>query len=413
MKNYLLIIGLVLFYACGQPLEKKRLLTWTHFSIDESLPGEGWGTGGPTLADYDGDGDLDLALSRRSVQGAYWYEYRDDSTWIRHLIGNHPGLDNTLGTTALDIDQDGWIDIVFSKVWFKNPGILGDNPETPWIPMDYEGSGHDIITVDVDGNGIADILAYNGKKLSWFDVSNQLEEFIISDGYDDHGGLAPRGSGDIDGDGDMDALIPGYWFANPGDGKTGWERHEWPFTPVPKASYGRSTRSWIEDLDKDGDMDIIYGHCDTGNGHVYWVENKGSGRDWMSHMLPDPPTREGDVPGTGSFHSLGLADFDLDGDMDIFAGEQEDPDVYMEENGLLPMKPRGLKERGVIWINNGANFPEFTPMVIHVDNPGWHDANLGDVDGDGDIDIATKVWNADGPNYHADYWRNDIINQKK
>ena len=32
----------------------------------------------------------------------------------------------------------------------------------------------------------------------------------------------------------------------------------------------------------------------------------------------------------------------------------------------------------------------------------------GDVDGDGDIDIMSKVWNADGPNYHLDYWENEL-----
>jgi hypothetical protein len=385
------------------------LTSWTHFTIDASLPGERYGTGGPALADYDADGDLDLALSRRSVQAAYWYEYQNDSTWIRHFIGNHIGLDNTLGTTALDIDQDGWTDIVFGHVWFKNPGNLQGNPDNSWEPKDYPGRGHDIITVDVDGNGVDDFMIYDGIRLSWFNVNSNMEEIIISKGYNDHGGLAPRGAADIDGDGDVDAIIPGFWFANPGKGVGEWERSEWPFTQILNASYGRSARSWIEDLDKDGDMDIIYSHCDTGHGHVYWIQNEGEGKKWLSHQLPDPPTKEGDVQGTGSFHSLGVADFDQDGDLDIFAGEQEDPDNYMEADGLLAMKPEGLKERGVIWENNGASSPQFTPVVIHIDNPGWHDASLGDIDGDGDIDIVTKVWNADGPNYHADYWRNDIV----
>jgi len=72
------------------------------------------------------------------------------------------------------------------------------------------------------------------------------------------------------------------------------------------------------------------------------------------------------------------------------------------------MKPRGLRERGVIWFNTGDTPPIFEPVVIHSGRPGWHDVALGDVDGDGDVDLVSKVWNADGPNYHVDYWRNDI-----
>ena len=125
MKNCIVLLILSVFFSCKHSTEKGSLFSWTHFTIDGSLPGEMWGTGGPTLTDYDGDGDLDLALSRRSVQAAFWYEYQNDSTWVRHLIGNHIGLDNTLGTTALDIDQDGWTDIVFGHVWFRNPGTLG------------------------------------------------------------------------------------------------------------------------------------------------------------------------------------------------------------------------------------------------------------------------------------------------
>ncbi|MBN2130925.1 MAG: hypothetical protein JW741_15595, partial [Sedimentisphaerales bacterium] len=93
--------------------------------------------------------------------------------------------------------------------------------------------------------------------------------------------------------------------------------------------------------------------------------------------------------------------------LDIFAGEQEDPDTYMTTGGKLAMKPVGLKERGVFWLSSGGRRPTFAPIVIQTDNPGWHDATLGDVDGDGDIDIVTKIWNKDGPTYHADFWRND------
>ena len=85
----------------------------------------------------------------------------------------------------------------------------------------------------------------------------------------------------------------------------------------------------------------------------------------------------------------------------------------MTADGKIAMKPDNLKERGVIWKNDGRSTPQFTPMVIQIDNPGWHDTALGDVDGDGDIDMVTKVWNKDGETYHADYWRNETIHGKQ
>ncbi len=380
--------------------------SWTHFSIDPVLPGSSWGTGGPALADYDRDGDLDVAISRRNTKMAYWYERKNDSIWIQHVMGSGENLANTLGTTAIDINHDGWMDVLYNGIWFMNPGSLGADSDTPWKPYLIKAGGHDAATVDMDGNGEKDALVYDGNKLAWYNTSNTLRENIISSGHDDHGGMAPHGFGDIDGDGDIDAIIPGFWFANPGDGTGTWARHSWPFIPVPKASYGRSTRTWVTDIDRDGDMDLVYSHCDTGGGHIYIVLNEDKGLKWQSLQLPDPETKPGDVEGTGSFHSLGVADFNQDDRLDIFAGEQEDPDTYMEANGLVAMKPRGLKERGVIWYQK-QNF-QFEQCIIHVDNPGWHDAQLGDVDGDGDIDIVTKVWNADGPVYHLDYWRNEL-----
>ncbi len=382
-------------------------MKWTHFAIADPLPASAWGTGGSPLADYDGDGDLDVVISRRETKTAYWFERKDDATWVRHVMGTAEGLVKTLGAAALDINNDGLQDVVLTGVWFENPGGLAANPDKPWRAHAFAGGGHDIVAADVNGDGRLDIVTYRGEDASWFNPADSLKRTWVGEGEENHGGIAPNGVADLDGDGDLDIVIPAYWFENPGAGIGTWPRHEWPHKAVPKASYGTSMRSWIADLNGDGHNDIIYSDCDTGWSHVYWVRNLGKGADWKRYQLPDPPTAPGDVPDTGSFHSLGLADFDSDGDLDIFAGEQEDPDTYMESGGKLAMKPKGHKERGVIWLNSGGAHPTFTPVVIHTDNPGWHDATLGDVDGDGDIDIVTKVWNKDGVAYHADYWRND------
>ncbi|MDD4189810.1 MAG: VCBS repeat-containing protein [Mangrovibacterium sp.] len=400
----------VLYLGTGYSQKSVRP-EWTHFYIDQILPGSSWGTGGPAPGDYDHDGDLDVVISRRNSRQAYWYERVNDSIWIPHVMGQSENLAQTLGTTALDIDHDGWLDAMFQGVWFRNPGTLDKHPDAPWKASHIKAGGHDAVATDPDGNGSEDLVIYDGRKLAWYNTSHySIPEIIIDFGYDDHGGIAPHGFGDLDNDGDADVVIPQYWFENPGNGIGRWIRHEWPYGHVPDASYGRSIRSWIADINKDGKNDIVYSDCDTGGSHVYWVENKNNGANWEVRQLPDPPAKEGDVPGTGSFHSLGVADFDLDGNLDIFAGEQEDPDTYMESEGKVAMKPRGLKERGVIWYNKGGKNPEFEMFVICVDNPGWHDAQVVDIDGDGDTDIVSKIWNADRATYHADYWRNEVRN---
>ncbi len=404
--------------ACGRVLVTVGLwllpataaeLRWRHFTIADPLPGTSWGTAGIPLADFDHDGDLDAALSRRDAHGFYWYEHETDSRWVQHVIAESLDLEQGLGAAALDVDGDGWTDLVFSRVWFQNPGEAAKTRGGPWTAHPFAGTGHDIILADVSGDGRSDLATFDGKQLQWFDPQRSLAAVTIVAGLDHHGGLAPRGAGDLDGDGDVDLVIAGTWFENPGNGQGTWRRHPWPHLLIPKASYGTSIRSWVADLDRDGQQDIVYSDCDTGSGHVFWVKNQDHGRNWSRTQLPDPPTAAGNPPGTGSWHSLAVADFDGDGHLDVFAGEQEDPDAYMTANGKLPMKPAGLQERGVIWLNSGTTPPQFVPHVIHEGRPGWHDAAVGDVDGDGDLDIVSKIWNKDGPTYHADCWRNDRI----
>jgi hypothetical protein len=94
----------------------EKLTKWKHFTIAESLPGHAWGTGGIGLGDLNGNGNLEVAVSRRETQTAYWFERKNDATWIRHIIGKSKHLEKALGAAVLDIDQDGWPDIAFSYV---------------------------------------------------------------------------------------------------------------------------------------------------------------------------------------------------------------------------------------------------------------------------------------------------------
>jgi hypothetical protein len=89
-RKYYLHLSIIPFIIIASEVSKRSFaqkdlsIGWRHISIDASLPGDSYGTGAFSLADYDRDGDLDITISRREIDGGrvYWYKY-SNGNWQR------------------------------------------------------------------------------------------------------------------------------------------------------------------------------------------------------------------------------------------------------------------------------------------------------------------------------------------
>ncbi len=375
-----------------------------HFITTDLSTNNDWGYGAPALADFDKDGDLDFAFGVLG-DAIYWFEYRGAEDWVRHRVGEYPVAQ--LGSAVLDVDRDGWPDILIGGHWYRNPQTPRTAPFTRHrFDSKMKRTIHDMVTADVDGDGAEDVVALGDEDgCFWYSVPDSpardvdwprttITLSVLNDRDDIHSGFEPGGVADLDGDGDVDVVLPDRWYENQAKG-TRWMRHRIEFGH--RGPWGLSSRSWIIDLDTDGDSDIVMADGDGQNSGVAWMENDGaSPPKFTANYLANR------APGTrGSFHSLVVADFDNDGDPDILVVEQEDDSI----------PPVGADPRWFIFENLDGKGARFVERVIFEGRLGGHDVQAGDVDGDGDIDIASKVWNlwpgnANGGKIHADYLEN-------
>ena len=132
-------------------------------------------------------------------------------------------------------------------------------------------------------------------------------------------------------------------------------------------------RTWVGDLDDDGDQDVVQAEADHPDGRVAWFENDGRG-NWTRHLIKDKGERL-------DFHALAVADFDRDGDFDVFAGGG-------------PLSPPGA-QASYIWENTAGakGRPTSEKWVAHlITRKPVHEVEAADVDRDGDIDLVAKPW---------------------
>jgi FG-GAP-like repeat len=299
-------------------------LSWKRIEIDPVFRSEG-----VAIADVNKDGKMDV------LNGEAWYEA---PSWKPHPIrklsdyGNGSGgYSHSFANWAYDINGDGWTDLIcidFPGIpcyWFENPkGQEGDwrkheiwhsaANETPLF-TDVTGDGKPELVMASETEGFYGYLEIpTGDKVfeKWKFTAVSPEKIPIGTHRYYHG----LGVGDVNKDGRMDIVIPhGWWEAPPKDklGQGEWEFHPHFLTPDGKEGHLAAADLYVDDLDLDGDNDIMMSSAHARG--VWWFENTGTNAapKFEYRLISDALSQT---------HALHYVDINGDGEKDLVTGKR-------------------------------------------------------------------------------------------
>lgn len=400
--------------------DKKKVLLWVQLAPGEfrqrvilETKGEGL-----KLTDVDRDGDLDI------VFGASWLENPGSpgGVWKRHWISESWFSDTRV--FVADMNADGRPDVVLSVSEGKGRISWFEAPENPrhgtWVEHGIEleilDGAHSLQVGDMNGDGKQDVLVaemHTSRHKRVILYRNDGEAFtpiVLSTSGSHNMRVA-----DMDGDGGYD--IVGKNYAGPGRVVEMWEnlvskRGKWNYAPLdtgrPKSEQGKMGILFA-DVDGDGFKDIVAGSL---------LYKNPAGRIWETwrrvQLVND--LKELDVYFATDINGNRLADLvGIAGDtawwleaVDQKATSWRARPVAKVALGrtqgyavakLVPGdKPQLVFTRGKrhLYVLAIPSNPEHGPWPLHVISKEAEEEGvaLGDIDGDGRLDIATVA--ADG-----------------
>ena len=315
-------------------------------------------------ADIDGDGDLDVVASLRTM----WMGL-PTLTWSENVdeMGTFAPYE-VISTTeyeaselhAVDLDGDGDKDLLTSSWeglrWYENLDGLGAFADPQTIVAEEWPHGH---PADIDNDGDLDLFVGTQAGTSWLENTDGHGTFSV-----EHAISSKRYSfvhvDDLDGDGDVDfaamRFSEGYvWFKNT-DAQGEF------------ALGGLITPDWVTspevaDVDGDGDLDLMA--TETLEDRIVWYEHL-DGHGAFGPMRIVPCSLEWPS-------SLALIDMDGDEDLDVVCGF-------------------GNINQGALWFENVDGTGDFAierPLDPH--KGALACATGADLDGDGDADLLTAT----------------------
>ena len=285
-------------------------------------------------ADYDNDGDLDLYVGNNIGQPNYLYRNDGGGNFIS--IQNDPAvsyLGYSHGVSWADYDNDGFLDLFVATYWETAFNLLyhnnGDGTFTEVTNSPIVTEAAKTITGvwgDYDNDGLVDLFVVNmhdEDNSLYHNLGNGNFQKITSGAIvNDEGCSVGANWGDYDNDGFLDLFV-----ANAANEANFLYRNNGngTFTKITSGAIvtdvGHSHGSAWADYDNDGDLDLFVGD-DTQNNAIY--RNNGDG---TFTSIDNEITNDNGL----SFGSA-WADFDQDGDLDLFVANRENNENFLYEN---------------------------------------------------------------------------------
>ncbi len=275
--------------------------------------------------DIDGDGDLDLYVSNGHSPAESNFCYLNEGNGTFSKVTNWAivsEMGRSDGTSWGDMDQDGDLDLYIAN-WYNDQNLTYKN----------NGSGFDRVTVGPLGTnrGFSESCAWGD-----YDNDGDLDLFVANSGN-----ATPTNN---------------YLFTNLGQGEF---VREMDHVLIANRAYTR-LGTWI-DYDRDGDLDLFTANENDAANELYRNELIPSGTADFVAVTGDPLTSM-----INSSISASWADYDNDGDFDVFVAN--------------------LDQNNQLFRNDGGSFSVLDDVVSQ-DGGFSFGCSWGDVDNDGDLDL--------------------------